>query len=180
MPEVNPLSSRLSGAQIVEFDRIVQRFEDAWLRGERPVLEVHLPEERELRHAVLGELVRMEIECRRKVSEDAPVEEYLIRFPELAADQQTIDVLQSGIAGKSVSRHEEQTYLALSAADQALFSILDGLPEQDRLVLQLRHRDQLPYVEIGRRLNCSLEAARELWWQAFQKFQNVYVATEES
>jgi tetratricopeptide (TPR) repeat protein len=66
--------------------RIIRRFEDAWQRGERPVIEAHLPPGDADRGGLLVELVHAELEFRLKAGEAARVEEYLARFPELAGD----------------------------------------------------------------------------------------------
>jgi WD40 repeat protein len=63
---------------------LIRRFEEAWLRGERPALDEHLPAEGPERRAVLIELVHAELELRLRAGEPARVEDYLERFPELA------------------------------------------------------------------------------------------------
>src|SRR5262249_3319540 len=68
-------------------DPVCDRFESAWLAGERPRLEdalalVAQPD----RPALLRELLAVELECRLKAGETVRVEEYLRRFPELIED----------------------------------------------------------------------------------------------
>jgi WD40 repeat protein len=65
---------------------IIRRFEDAWRRGERPVIEEYLPTDGPARRVLLVELVHAELECCLKAGETARAEEYLQRFPELADD----------------------------------------------------------------------------------------------
>jgi serine/threonine-protein kinase len=65
-------------------ERRIDRFEAAWVRGERPCIEDYLPGDPTERLAVLHELVHAELEYRIKAGEAARVEEYLARFPELA------------------------------------------------------------------------------------------------
>ena len=63
---------------------VIKRFEEAWRRGLHPVIEDYLPDDEELRRALLIELVHTELELRLKLKEPARVEEYLARYPELA------------------------------------------------------------------------------------------------
>jgi WD40 repeat protein len=63
---------------------LVGRFESLWLQGRRPQLEAFLDGFE--RGALLLELVHAELELRLKGGEPARAEEYLRRFPELAAD----------------------------------------------------------------------------------------------
>jgi predicted ATPase len=67
----------------------VERFEGAWRQGHRPVIDEYLPAGDSLRHRVLIELVHVDLELRLKAGEAARVEEYLIRYPELARDRAT-------------------------------------------------------------------------------------------
>src|SRR5207248_11611881 len=63
----------------------VDAFEAAWLRGERPRLEDHLPPDGDPgRLPVLLELVHTALEFRLTAGEPAQVENYLERFPGLA------------------------------------------------------------------------------------------------
>src|SRR5262249_61321186 len=66
---------------------VIKRFEEAWRRGLHPVIEAYLPDDEELRQALLIELVHTELEFRLKSKEAARVEEYLARYPELAGDR---------------------------------------------------------------------------------------------
>jgi tRNA A-37 threonylcarbamoyl transferase component Bud32 len=73
---------------------ILDRFEAAWQRGERPALEHFLadavPAER---HALLVELAHEDLDYRLKAGEPARVESYLQRYPELAADPAAVVAL---------------------------------------------------------------------------------------
>ncbi len=73
-----------------ELERAVRRFEDAWERGERPPIEKHLPPSGPLRAAALVELAHVDLERRLKAREAARVEDYLGRYPELAANPAAI------------------------------------------------------------------------------------------
>lgn len=46
---------------------------------------------------------------------------------------------------------------------------LSQLSATDQEVLRLRHEEQLKFAEIGQRMNRSPDAARMLWWRAFEK-----------
>ena len=60
--------------------------------------------------------------------------------------------------------------MAQEEAD-ALRRVLERLTEDYRLALLLRHLEELPFEEIGRRLNCSANAARKLWARAVEMLQ---------
>src|SRR5262245_66519273 len=68
-----------------EREEVLDRFEEDWRRGPRPELDdfrpVGPPDER-----LLAELVHTDLEYRLKAGEPARVEDYLRRYPELAAD----------------------------------------------------------------------------------------------
>jgi formylglycine-generating enzyme required for sulfatase activity len=72
-------------------EQVLERFEDAWKRGERPALDEYLcgatPAER---RALLIELAQEELEFRLKAGEAARVEEYLRRYPELTGDRRVV------------------------------------------------------------------------------------------
>jgi RNA polymerase sigma-70 factor (ECF subfamily) len=53
----------------------------------------------------------------------------------------------------------------------ALWTILELLPEDYRRVLVWRHVEKRPFEEIARSLNRSENAARKLWARALQRFQ---------
>jgi Inner membrane component of T3SS, cytoplasmic domain len=65
-------------------DQAIDRFEEAWEKGGRPVIEDFLPAEVAGRRDALVHLVHIELERRLKAGEAARAEEYLSRFPELA------------------------------------------------------------------------------------------------
>src|SRR5262245_53394577 len=67
-------------------ESLLERFEEACFRGERPRLDDYLPPEGADRRHTLVELIRIEMEMRLKTGEGARVESYLERFPELARD----------------------------------------------------------------------------------------------
>jgi RNA polymerase sigma-70 factor (ECF subfamily) len=59
---------------------------------------------------------------------------------------------------------------------EAVRRVLEQLPEDYRRVLLLRHEEQLPFEEIGQRLNRSSNAARKLWARAVQALQSEWEA----
>jgi predicted Ser/Thr protein kinase len=67
-------------------EQIVARFEEAWQRGERPLIDDYLAGEGDERQAVLAELAQVELEWRFKAGDQVRVEEYLRRYPDLARD----------------------------------------------------------------------------------------------
>jgi len=74
----------LSKADWVRLERITDRFERAWRRGQRPELDDYLDAEWEGdRRPLLIELVHAELEFRLGQGEPARVEEYLERHPAL-------------------------------------------------------------------------------------------------
>src|SRR5262245_35902430 len=69
-------------------ERVLERFEDAWERGEPPALEDYLACAGEgERRALLIELVHEDLEYRLKGGEAARVETYLDRYPELRGER---------------------------------------------------------------------------------------------
>jgi tetratricopeptide (TPR) repeat protein len=70
-------------------DAILDRFEDAWQRGERPTIHDYLPADPAARRAVLPDLVHIDLERRLKAGETVRVEHYLQpeRFPELGQER---------------------------------------------------------------------------------------------
>jgi RNA polymerase sigma-70 factor, ECF subfamily len=61
--------------------------------------------------------------------------------------------------------------MARDEAELALISALEGLEEHHRDVVLWRHRDRLPFDEIGRRMSISADAARKQWGRALLALQ---------
>src|SRR5258708_6408630 len=75
-----------SPTQLVEINRVCDRFEAAWRAGRRPSAEDHLGDADEPgRTALLREVLAIEIESRKSVGERPDFAEYRARFPEHAA-----------------------------------------------------------------------------------------------
>jgi WD40 repeat protein len=84
-----PSESRaaLPSGEWARVSELVERFESAWERGERPALEDYLPPSGPERPSALRELAHTDLEYRLKAGEAVGAEAYLGRFPELAADR---------------------------------------------------------------------------------------------
>src|SRR5690349_16515189 len=68
-------------------ETLLDRFEEAWRRGERPALDDYRPAGAADEVHVLAELIQTDLEFRLKAGEPARVEDYLPRYPELARDR---------------------------------------------------------------------------------------------
>jgi predicted ATPase len=88
----------------------VKRFENAWRQGLRPVLDNYVPTGGGSLPPLLIELVHTELELRLKGGEAARVEEYLTRYPQLAADRTAAVEL---IAAEYDLRHRNERGLSL-------------------------------------------------------------------
>jgi hypothetical protein len=75
-----------SPAMAREIDRLCDRYGAALARGETAALGDWLPADEPFRGAALVELVRVELEYRLRTGDAVRAEEYLDRYPELAAD----------------------------------------------------------------------------------------------
>jgi RNA polymerase sigma-70 factor (ECF subfamily) len=86
----------------------------------------------------------------------------VVREVSLDAADRLRGLLQADASSPSSQaiRHEEA---------EALRQAIERLPEHYREVILLRHREQCPFEEIGRRLGRSPDAARMLWWRAFER-----------
>jgi len=78
------------------------RFERAWKQGTPPRIEDYLAEvEESQRPGLLGELLRVDLELRRRAGEKPTVQEYLERFPDHAAmiDAVLLEAVRPNITG---------------------------------------------------------------------------------
>jgi serine/threonine protein kinase len=71
-------------------DEVIEQFEDAWERGDRPAIANHLPEDPARRPKALAELVQVDLERRLKQGEALRVESYLQQFPELTSQPNVV------------------------------------------------------------------------------------------
>lgn len=90
---------------------------------------------------------------------------------EQAIDQRVNSVssfLQSGIAGSFTSPSQQfarnEAFLQLAAA-------LESLPEDYRQVIVLRHIDGLPFAEVARLMNRSVDSVEKLWVRSLIKLK---------
>ncbi len=58
-----------------------------------------------------------------------------------------------------------------SELTQALDRAMARLPEHYRQAVRYRHRDELPWDEIGERMHCSADAARMVWSRAIRQLK---------
>lgn len=71
-----------AASDLLVIDRIADQFESEWRKGSRPSVAKYLEETpAAMRSTVLGELIRLDVEYRRKCGETPCVEEYAKRFP---------------------------------------------------------------------------------------------------
>lgn len=75
---------------------------------------------------------------------------------------------------KETLAHEEETpsvQAALREQEEILRRAMTRLPERDRQILHWRHRDGASFEQIGRRLECSADAARKTWARVIGRLQ---------
>jgi eukaryotic-like serine/threonine-protein kinase len=100
MPAANP---DVTGQTRIRREESIEGFETAWRQGLRPRIEEFLPRNEADRQAVLIELIHVDSELRRKAGEEAHVEEYLARFPELADDAAVVESIRAEFARGAVA-----------------------------------------------------------------------------
>jgi RNA polymerase sigma-70 factor, ECF subfamily len=81
------------------------------------------------------------------------------------AGADTLALVDRGLTPSSNAMRREQA----AAVDAAI----ERLPAHEREVILLRHREGLPFDEIGRRLDRSGEAARKVWARAILRIQRM-------
>jgi RNA polymerase sigma-70 factor (ECF subfamily) len=82
-----------------------------------------------------------------------------------------------GAALPSAGEPSPSTVAMAQEEAAALRHVLDRLPEDYRRVLLLRHLEELPFEEIGRRLGRSANAARKLWVRAAEMLHEYWEPT---
>ena len=65
-------------------------------------------------------------------------------------------------------------------ADLELSKAIEGLPPRQRLVVELKHRDDAPYPAIASRMEISEEAARQLYSRALNSLRQRLGRTDDS
>ena len=114
------------GDDAANLEEILQRFEEAWNRGESPQIEDYVPDG-PLRDATLLELVQVDLERRLRSGQPARVNDYLKRFQNFTFDDS--DVLDLIKAEVNLRQEREQNLC------------------RDEYVSRFRHlADQLPHV----------------------------------
>src|SRR5688572_24839479 len=96
------------------FEDTIRRFEQAWLRGDRPAIDEYLVKNGDGDLPLLVELVHADLEFRLRAGQPARVEEYLARFPLLnTTSEQVFDLASTELRvrrllGECVSDEEFQ------------------------------------------------------------------------
>jgi serine/threonine-protein kinase len=96
-PDGRGSTPRLPSEVWRRLEGVLERFENAWRRGEQPALEDYLKAARDPseHRALLIELVNEDLEYRINAGEAARVEAYFQRYPELAGDRDVaLDLIQ--------------------------------------------------------------------------------------
>jgi serine/threonine protein kinase/tetratricopeptide (TPR) repeat protein len=122
---------RLSLEDWSRLEEIIEQFEDAWQQGSRPSLDDYLHRTGVDPSALLVELVHADLECRLKASEPARIEEYLERYPDLAAEREG---MLSLITAEYKLRQRRETDLAVDEFVRRFPAYADELPSLLRLV----------------------------------------------
>jgi WD40 repeat protein len=86
MPFADQPTRPLTDDARARLERLVEEFESAWARGERPCIDACLPADPAEHAAALVELANVELELRIKAGEPARADAYLKQYPELAED----------------------------------------------------------------------------------------------
>lgn len=94
---------------------------------------------------------------KRDVSKETPLE------TGGAFEDQIVTFADADPSPSSVLRHDEES--------DRLKSAIDALPDDYRLVIQLRYWRRLTFGEIGQQMNRSTESARKLWARAFARLE---------
>ncbi len=82
----SPREYRTLGNFPSKYEPAIEEFEQRWMEGAAPKIEDYLPND-ESRLAVLAELIVAELEFRIKAKQDARLDDYLPRFPDLVSDR---------------------------------------------------------------------------------------------
>jgi WD40 repeat protein/serine/threonine protein kinase len=80
----------LDSASWDRLEPVLRRFEEVWRRGQRPAIGDYLPRDPRELPSLLAELVHLDLEYRLKAGDNARIEDYLQRYPELVHDQRQL------------------------------------------------------------------------------------------
>jgi serine/threonine-protein kinase len=154
MSASNPHSRRLDSHAWRQLEGVIERFEQAWEQGERPELHAYLPDDPDLRRALLVELAHADLEYRLRAGETARVEDYLHQHPELRDDQATALEL---IASEYRARTQQQ-------GAPALDEYFQRFPEHvAELRARLQERTGFAPTPTPPSLGCTRDDPRATW-----------------
>src|SRR5687768_9325879 len=70
-----------------DLEELVERFQQAWERGDNVLIDDFLPFDEVTKRSVLVHLIQVDLELRLKAGQEVRVEDYFARYPELADDE---------------------------------------------------------------------------------------------
>lgn len=93
------------------------------------------------------------------------------------SQEQSIDAGQVPPENLATNRGESPSQQAIVNEEQQLLSAaIAQLPDDYQKIITMRHRDHMTFAQIGAQLNRSPDAARMLWYRAFQQLSNTVEA----
>ncbi|HET6878881.1 MAG TPA: serine/threonine-protein kinase, partial [Pirellulales bacterium] len=123
---------------------VISAFESAWQRDERPSVDAFLIGPADDRLRLLCELVHIDLEYRLKAGDAARVEEYLLKYPELAEQrEQLVELLAAEVAHRPPNESALATeeiaprFQDLAADVRRLLDQFDGKPRRPRFPIRL-------------------------------------------
>ena len=113
-------------------EAIIEKFEQAWLHGKRPVINEYLPADVDIAQDLLTELVLVDAERRRAAQETVTMNQYVDCFPELGSNNVFLAEFES-----EARRANEKKAVARKEADKSSDSIDEeaALPKLGRFEL---------------------------------------------
>ncbi len=166
-----------AAADLLVIDRIADQFESEWRNGSRPSVAKYLDKTpAAMRSTALGELIRLDVEYRRKSGESPSLEEYAKQFPgsfpllqelESAGGTSTVDsqgnfrsvgryfvlsqLKQDGHGDVLLAVHPIGTLVVLKFLRRDVDQRLEALIQSEAQVLaQLRHPQIAGILDVGR------------------------------
>jgi serine/threonine protein kinase/TolA-binding protein len=133
-------------------ERQIAAFESAWAGGSTPNVSDYLPQGLpSIRHRILAELIRVDMEFRQDRGELANLSRYQSRFPELFADRAALSELAfeeyrlRELAGKRPDRHDYERRYGISTADWVTsHEALDDYPQTDVVPVAANTPSRMP------------------------------------
>lgn len=144
------MMEELTGAARFDCLHAIELFEQAWFRGEKPDIAEFLPNDDAWRHALLVELVHIDLELRHKAGETIGLDHYLARFPDLSADEPALQSLGKGLAdpGDTQLNPHKQSPLRFPGAEPGFAAGVNGTANDAR-PSTARFRILRPYARGG-------------------------------